>query len=88
MASSWIEGVQRLADLLDVHRTLVEQTPDARGAGELHERQNWIGGNPYAPLDASFVPPPPEHVPGLVDDHRATSPNATEYWWRTRSSAA
>lgn len=58
----------RLKDLLDVHRALMEQTPDPRGAGELRERQNWIGGNPYSPLDASYVPPPPEHVTGLVDD--------------------
>lgn len=58
----------RLEDLLDVHRALVKQTPDPRGAGELRERQNWIGGNPYSPLDASYVPPPPEHVPGLMDD--------------------
>jgi Fic family protein len=58
----------RLADLLDVHRALMEQTPDPRGAGELRERQNWIGGNPYSPLDASYVPPPPRYVPGLVDD--------------------
>lgn len=58
----------RLADLLDIHRALMMQTPDARGAGELRERQNWIRGNPYSPLDASFVPPPPKHVPGLVAD--------------------
>ncbi len=58
----------RLEDLLEVHRALMKQTPDTHGAGELRERQNWIGGNPYSPLDASYVPPPPEHVPGLVDD--------------------
>jgi len=58
----------RLEDLLDVHRALMEQTPDPRGAGQLRERQNWIGGNPYSPLDASYVPPPPEYVPGLADD--------------------
>ncbi len=58
----------RIEDLLDIHRALMKQTPDPRGAGELRERQNWIGGNPYSPLDASYVPPPPEHVPGLVDD--------------------
>ena len=58
----------RLQDLLGVHRALMKQTPDPRGAGELRERQNWIGGNPYSPLDASYVPPPPERVPGLVDD--------------------
>jgi Fic family protein len=58
----------RLRDLLDLHRALMKQTPDPRGAGELRERQNWIGGNPYSPLDASYVPPPPEYVPGLTDD--------------------
>ncbi len=58
----------RLEDLLAVHRALLKQTPDPRGAGELRERQNWIGGNPYSPLDASYVPPPPEYVPGLAND--------------------
>jgi Fic family protein len=58
----------RLEDLLDVHRALMQETPDPRGAGELRERQNWIGGNPWSPLDASYVPPPPEHVPGLTED--------------------
>jgi Fic family protein len=57
-----------LEDLLALHRALMEHTPDSRGAGALRERQNWIGGNPYSPLDASFIPPPPEYVPGLVDD--------------------
>jgi Fic family protein len=57
-----------LEELLGVHRKLMELTPDARGAGELRERQNWIGGNPYTPSDASFIPPPPEYVPALVDD--------------------
>ena len=57
-----------LEDLLSVHRALMELTPDARGAGELRERQNWIGGNPYTPADASFIPPPPEYVAGLVED--------------------
>ncbi len=58
----------RLGDLLEVHRALMQLTPDASGAGELRERQNWIGGNPYSPLDASYVPPPPGQVPGLIDD--------------------
>jgi Fic family protein len=57
-----------LPDLLGVHRALMELTPDARGAGELRDRQNWIGGNPYTPLDASFIPPPPEYVFELVQD--------------------
>ena len=61
-------GPMKLDDLLALHRALMEHAPDPRGSGQLRQRQNWIGGNPYSPLDASFVPPPPEHVPGLVDD--------------------
>ena len=30
--------------------------------------QNWIGGSGYNPCSAVFVPPPPEAVPGLLDD--------------------
>lgn len=30
--------------------------------------QNWIGGSDYGPLDASFVPPPPERVGPLMTD--------------------
>lgn len=34
----------------------------------LRESQNWIGGSSYSPLDAEFVPPPPEDVPELMAD--------------------
>lgn len=30
--------------------------------------QNWIGGTIHSPLEAEFVPPPPRHVPALMDD--------------------
>lgn len=30
--------------------------------------QNWIGGSGRTPLAADFVPPPPEEVPGLLED--------------------
>ncbi|WP_018637614.1 Fic family protein [Parafrankia elaeagni] len=30
--------------------------------------QNWIGGGSWHPLDAEFVPPPHDLVPGLLDD--------------------
>ena len=40
----------------------------AAHAGRLRERQNWIGSDPYTPVGAEFVPPPPELVrPLLVD---------------------
>ena len=34
----------------------------------IRERQNWIGGDDYSPLEADFVPPPPEAVPDLMAD--------------------
>jgi len=58
----------RRKDLLGVHKTLMDLTPDPSGAGELRAKQNWIGNNPYSPANANHVPPPPEYVAGLIDD--------------------
>lgn len=53
--------------LCDAHRLLLD---GARGAGkqpgELRRSQNWISG--ARPGNATFVPPPPEHVPALLAD--------------------
>ena len=57
-----------VADVEDVHRTLLRFTQDADIAGALRESQNWIGGNDYNPIGAAYVPPPPEHVRPLLDD--------------------
>lgn len=56
------------ANLKDIHRTLLRFTADAAIAGVIRERQNWIGGNGYNPIGASYVPPPPEHVRALLKD--------------------
>jgi Fic family protein len=56
------------ADLLAVHRAMFEGTRDHRIAGLVREEQNWIGGAASSPLDAEFVPPPPEEVGALLDD--------------------
>jgi Fic family protein len=37
-------------------------------AGKMRTEQNWIGGSSFNPCSAAFVPPPPEHVPGLLAD--------------------
>jgi Fic family protein len=53
--------------LCDAHRLLLD---GARGAGkqpgELRRSQNWIGG--ARPGRATFVPPPPDQLPGLLAD--------------------
>ena len=51
--------------LLALHRSLLPDSPEHHG---IRSTQNWVGGSPYHPLDADFVPPPPELVPDLVAD--------------------
>jgi Fic family protein len=58
----------RLDDLLDIHRTLLAGTTEARFAGVVRTDQNWIGGRGVSPRDATFVPPPPKRVPELLAD--------------------
>jgi Fic family protein len=57
-----------LADLLDIHRVLLECTSEERFAGIVRTDQNWIGGRGMSPRDAAFVPPPADRVPHLLDD--------------------
>jgi Fic family protein len=57
-----------VADIEDIHRTLLRFTADAEIAGVIREKQNWIGGNDYNPVGASYVPPPPERVRPLLKD--------------------
>jgi Fic family protein len=56
-----------VSDIQDIHRTLLRSTFDEI-AGVIRDRQNWIGGSDYHPLDAAFVPPAPEHVEPLLED--------------------
>ena len=56
------------SDLLDAHRTLMRRSPQAKRGGQIREHQNWIGGSPYTPIGSRFIPPPPEHVPALMED--------------------
>lgn len=57
-----------LDDLLDIHRTLLAGTTEARFAGIVRAEQNWIGGRGLSPADADFIPPPHDRVPELLDD--------------------
>lgn len=54
--------------VLEAHRRLLAGTRLEDEAGRFRQKQNWIGGSGYNPCNAAFVPPPHEHVPGLVDD--------------------
>ncbi|NAZ74230.1 Fic family protein [Kineococcus sp. T13] len=52
----------------DIHRALLAGTRDASWAGQVRDRQNWIGGSSYDPCAADFVPPPPDEVDALLED--------------------
>lgn len=81
-AQSQLAAVQALSDLvasadagpielpaiLQAHRLLMAPDPYADEPGQLRSVQNWIGGSDFSPLGASFVPPPPDQVPALMDD--------------------
>jgi Fic family protein len=57
--------------MCEIHGTLLASDRDADGqpiGGVVRAKQNWIGGSDYNPLDAAFVPPPPECVPELLAD--------------------
>jgi Fic family protein len=57
-----------VADIEDIHQTLLRFTADANIAGVVRDKQNWIGGNDYNPVGAVYVPPPHECVRGLLED--------------------
>ena len=57
-----------LESLLETHRRLLAGTRLEDHGGSVRAVQNWIGGRDYNPCSASFVPPPPEDVPELLDD--------------------
>ena len=54
--------------LLETHQLLMAGTRLEEHGGRMRTVQNWIGGSGYNPCSASFVPPPPEWAPDLLDD--------------------
>ena len=62
----------QLVESVQVSVVDVEQLQSALLIEERHHGlrvvQNWIGGSNWHPLEATFVPPPPDRVPGLMDD--------------------
>ena len=64
-----ISGPLDLETLLDAHRRLMRDDPiDGPYAGRWRDMQNWIGGSDHSPRGAIYVPPPPDRVPGLMED--------------------
>jgi Fic family protein len=57
-----------LDDLVSIHVALMATAPNRYVAGVVRTEQNWIGGNNYNPCGASFVGPPPQDVPRLLED--------------------
>ena len=57
-------------DILDWHGMLMKNHPRMRPEtiAAFRTEQNWIGGDASGPGNAKFIPPRPEHVPGLIDD--------------------
>lgn len=51
-------------DLEKLQATLITED-EKRG---IRTSQNWVGGSPWHPFDAEFVPPPPGELPALLDD--------------------
>lgn len=58
----------RLDDVIHIHRTLLDRSPNRSIAGVVRAQQNWIGGNDYNPCEADFVPPPHGELAELLDD--------------------
>lgn len=52
-------------DVTQLQSALLEEEPRHHG---LRTQQNWIGGGLWTPVGADFVPPPPEHVPAMMQD--------------------
>ena len=61
-------GLISMDTVLEMHRRLLAGSPMEDHGGRIRTGQNWIGGSDYNPCSAAFVPPPPEEVPGLLED--------------------
>jgi hypothetical protein len=59
----------RRSAITSAHAALMHDDPlESAAAGELRTVQNWIGGSDFSPRGALYIPPPPEAVPGYMDD--------------------
>lgn len=62
-----LEGALTINRIRQIHHQLLKKTsPDF--AGELRSEQVWIGGSPYSPHGALFVPPVPSRIDACLND--------------------
>jgi Fic family protein len=66
LAMATAKEVITVDDLRSIHEALLRNTREERWGGVVRDTQNWIGGP--SPCRAAFVPPPPHHVEGLLED--------------------
>lgn len=66
LTQATVRGPVTVDHLRAIHARLLADTRDAHLGGVVRTEQNWIGG--HTPLDAEYVPPPPEDVPRLLED--------------------
>ena len=66
-ASLALSGDVSVEQVKEVHRTLMG-VAGASFAGELRSEQVWVGGTPYSPHGALFVPPAACRVAGCLED--------------------
>ena len=73
-AMRWAVDTVSAADVINVehvlgiHEQLLAGTALDHHAGQIRDKQNWIGGSSYNPCSAAFVPPPPARVRELLED--------------------
>lgn len=56
-----------VGSIRDIHRILINWSGESFG-GELRREQVWVGGTPYSPHGAHYVPPTWQRVPEYLDD--------------------
>ncbi len=65
-------GLFSLEILLEIHRILLKGTRGGKKEpGKVRTVQNWIGPRGSTIWSATFIPPPPEKVPELLEDLKA-----------------
>ena len=62
------QGPVTLDGLLEVHKLLMDRSPNPELGGVLRQEQGWVGGGSFNPCNAAYVPPPPDRVPELMSD--------------------